>query len=103
MRDILDEFLELQRGTVLVNFWEDYTEACSLMDQVMQQLEALQAQKLRILRLHLSEHRTWAEHYRVRGTPSILVFHDGKLVARIRGRVDYDTILDRLRRLGLAP
>lgn len=101
MNDVLDDFLKRQSGVVLVNLWEDYTDACSLMEKVMKQLEAVMGSTMHILRLPMSENRKWAEQFRVRGTPSVLVFHDGKLVAKFRGRMEYKDVVNKLRQLGL--
>ncbi len=101
MSDVLDDFLKRQQGVVLVNLWEEYADACSLMEKVMKQLEKVVGERLHILRLPMSENRKWAEHYRVRGTPSVLVFQDGKLIARFRGKMEYKEVVNKLRQLGL--
>ena len=101
MNDVLDDFLKRQSGVVLVNLWEDYTEACTLMEEVMKQLEAVMGTNLHVLRLPMSENRQWAEQFRVRGTPSVLVFSEGKLVAKLRGRLEYKEVVNKLRSLGL--
>ena len=92
MTDVLDEFLRQEEGWVLVNLWEEWADACRRMNQVMDDLETGAEHQLTILRLNLSDHRAWASSHRVEGTPSLLVFHQGRLVAAVRGVVDLPTL-----------
>ena len=101
MSDILDDFLKSQRKTVLVNLWEDYSEASSLMNEVMQEIEETIGSRLSVLRLSMSENRHWARRYRVMGTPCILVFHRGRYLTCLRGRMEYQDLVDKLEELGI--
>lgn len=96
MKDFLDEFLQTEDGVVLVNLWEDWADACRLMEEVMRAVEEQRRATVRVLRLSLSEHRDWAADHQVEGTPCLLVFRGGELVGAIRGVVDLPTLLRRL-------
>jgi thiol-disulfide isomerase/thioredoxin len=100
----LDELLGQSTDTFLINFWEHCTPACSIMNQVMIELEDfLEKEKvaLSILRLNLIENRNWAKKYKLQGTPSILIVRNKEVIATIRGKISISELLKQLIDLGI--
>jgi thioredoxin-like negative regulator of GroEL len=96
MHNDLETFLHEYLDLVLVNFWEEETEASQYMEQLLDSIEALQ--NVPILRLKLAEHRNWAAAHGVYGTPALVAYYGGQPLLRISGRVTPEELHQRFQK-----
>ncbi len=95
-RHDLDELLEVEKGLVLVNLWQNEPIDVDPMNEIMDLIEESLSMRPLILRLPVKENISLVERYHVFGTPVLLIFVQGQLVAKMRGRLKTNEILSRL-------
>ena len=78
------EFLSSSQS-VLLHFWSDFCGLCKVQSRVLEQLEAKHRDRLRVGGVNTQDHPDWAEAFGIRSTPTVLVFRQGKLSARLTG------------------
>lgn len=98
-RHELDDLLDVERGFVLVNLWDVNPPELDPMHVVMERVEERLGAGVRVLRLSAGSNRDIVERYRIDGTPIVLVFREGRLLARWRGRLETHEVLARLSEL----
>lgn len=91
----LDELIKGSHGPLVVCIGEDYHPAVpEMLDRARSICRSRRDVKLMDLGLHAC--RGWAAGHGVHGTPSILVFREGRLVATILGVVEQEELEERL-------
>ncbi len=83
----LEDMLSETSEPVMIVFVESYHPGARLMASRLQELMR-EFRGLRLVQLELTRYRNWAERQRVYGTPSILLFREGKFLHRMIGLVD---------------
>lgn len=85
------EVLKSKRS-VLVNFWVDGSEACQKMRKLMTELDELDNHKksYKIVEINWHAESELASQYHVFGTPSLLIFRNGKLLSRYSGALNFE-------------
>ncbi len=97
MSSELETFLQQYPDLVLINFWQEGCDASHYMAQMLAGLEHFQ--HISVLHLKLAEHRPWAGHHGVFGTPALVVYYRKRTLFRIIGRVTPEELLRRFREL----
>jgi len=70
---------------VLVDFWADWCSPCrALAPHLHRVVEAFQG-RLALAKLEVDDNMRVAGHYRVRGFPTVILFHEGVELARFSG------------------
>lgn len=86
MRPVSDETFEtdvLKSGTpVLVDFWAEWCSPCRAIAPVLEELGKEYAGRVSIAKLNIDENPVTLENYGVKGIPTMILFKDGKLVAK---------------------
>lgn len=95
----LEIFLRQYPDLVLVNFWQEGCDASRYMAQMLGGLEHFQ--QVSVLHLKLADHRPWARHHGVFGTPALVAYYRSRALFRIIGRVTPEELLRRFRELGV--
>lgn len=86
------EVLESNRP-VLVNFWIDGNEECHSMRKLMRELDQQLENNYKIVEINWELEAELAQKYRVFGTPSLLIFSNGKLINRYSGTLNVNEFL----------
>jgi len=72
-------------GVVLVEFWAASCNICRLIEPLLQSLAYTKAGRVKIVKVNIERELSLANRFMIRGSPSILVYKNGKLVDEIHG------------------
>lgn len=73
---------------VVVDFWAPWCAPCRSMAPVFEQVAAATEPAARFAKLNTDEAQAIAARFRIRSIPTLMVFKDGKEVARQAGAMD---------------
>jgi len=83
---------------VLVDFWAEWCGPCRLLNPT---IEAL-ARDFKVCKVNVDTNQELAAHYRISSIPALLIFHQGKVVARHDGVMPEATLRAELTNLRTA-
>lgn len=89
------EVLDYQ-GIVLVDFYADWCPPCKMLSPILEELSNDTNLKAKIVKLNVDENNKIAIDYMVRSVPTIIYFKSGKMVDKVVGFEDKETILKRI-------
>lgn len=72
---------------VLVDFYADWCGPCKAMAPVLEDFTTEQAGRVLVTRLDTDRNRRVASRFAIRGVPTLIVFRDGREIARETGAV----------------
>ena len=85
----LDAFLHASRVPALVMFWVPWCVPCERLGSVLEKVAAGLDTRMRFARVNVDDDGNLAARYRVRGIPTLLLFRNGREIARrIGGNLD---------------
>uniref|UniRef100_A0A7C1J4U9 Thioredoxin n=1 Tax=Ammonifex degensii TaxID=42838 RepID=A0A7C1J4U9_9THEO len=84
---------------VMVDFWAAWCGPCRSMSPVVEQVADEFAGRVKVAKLNVDENQALAQRYGIRGIPTLLFFHHGKVVGQEVGYTPKDTLVQKLRRL----
>lgn len=73
------------RGRIVVEFMSYGCGHCRLLEPVLQEVVSMLDGKVRCFRVNVALEHTLANDYRITGTPTIVMFSDGKEMGRVEG------------------
>ncbi len=68
---------EIKNGQVLVDFYADWCGPCKMMGQVLEELD-----NIKILKVNTDEFENLASRFGVMSIPTIILFKEGKEIAK---------------------
>jgi thioredoxin 1 len=80
-----DELLAVDVAPVLVDFWGEWCGPCKLVEPVLEEIAAIHAGRLTVVRCDLDESPGLAVRYGVMSVPTLLLFREGEPVLRLVG------------------
>lgn len=82
-------FSKLIKGNspVLVDFYADWCGPCKVMNPILKELKKELGDKLTIIKVDAEKNPDAAIKYQVRGVPSLLLFHQGRILWQQAGVV----------------
>jgi thioredoxin len=78
---------------VLVDFWADWCVPCHMVSPVVEEIARDQAGKLRTVKMNVDDNPETAGKYNVRSIPTLILFKDGEVMARVVGVKPKDAIV----------
>jgi thioredoxin 1 len=79
-------------GLVLVDLWAAWCPPCRKMGPVIDELARVTDGRVTVGKLDVDQHPAVAERYGVRSIPTLLLFHEGKLVDRRVGALPLEEL-----------
>lgn len=82
-------FSEVIKGDVpvLVDFYADWCGPCKMMTPILKDLKKEMGDKIQILKIDTERNPQAAIQYQVRGIPTLILFHKGKILWQQAGVV----------------
>jgi thioredoxin 1 len=84
---------------VLVDFWADWCQPCHMLAPTVDQLAERYGDRIKVTKVDIDANKDLALKYEIRSIPTVLIFQDGEVSARIVGvqpESHYATALDAL-------
>ena len=78
---------------VLVDFWAEWCVPCHMVSPVVEEIGNEKGERLKVAKLNIDDNPQAARTYGVMSIPSLILFKDGKEVARVIGAKPKDAIL----------
>jgi thioredoxin len=78
---------------VLVDFWADWCVPCHMVSPVVEEIARDQAGKLRTVKMNVDDNPETPGKYNVRSIPTLILFKDGEVMARVVGVKPKDAII----------
>jgi thioredoxin 1 len=78
---------------VFVDFWAEWCGPCRMVGPAVEQIGRIMAGKVKVAKLNVDENQQIAMKYGVQSIPSLILFKDGKEVARTIGAAPKETYL----------
>lgn len=83
-------------GIVLVDFYTDWCPPCKMLSPILEELSNDNNLKAKIVKLNIDENNKIAMDYTITSVPTIIYFKSGKIMAKVVGFEDKETILKRI-------
>jgi thioredoxin 1 len=78
---------------VLVDFWAEWCVPCHMVSPVVEEIGQEKGQSLKVAKLNIDENPEATVKYGVMSIPSLILFKEGKEVARVIGARPKEAIL----------
>ena len=93
-----DEHVKTAETAVLVDFWADWCGPCKQIAPILDELAAEHPETLSVAKLNIDENLDVTRRFEVMSVPTLLLFKDGEVQARITGRAAKPSSCRRSRR-----
>ena len=78
---------------VLVDFWAEWCVPCHMVSPVVEEIARDHSDSMKAFKLNVDDNPETARKYAVMSIPTLIVFRDGKEMARVIGARGKDAIL----------
>ncbi|PEN12642.1 thiol reductase thioredoxin [Longibacter salinarum] len=100
LHPLIDTFFEANvlkaDGPVFVDFWEPRCRACQATRSDLDRLERELGEKARVISLNVNSYPDLAHTFGVSAVPTLLVFREGSVTARLQGARKVAALVDRV-------
>ena len=76
---------------VLVDFWAEWCGPCRMVSPILEKLGETMSDEIKIFKLNVDENQEIALNYEIKSIPSLLIFREGKEIARTVGAATEQT------------
>ncbi len=77
---------------VLVDFWAPWCAPCRMVAPILEGIAKEYSGRLLVAKVNIDENPEWANHFRVKGIPTMLFFSEGRVVYEQVGAVPGATL-----------
>jgi thioredoxin 1 len=88
---------------VLVDFWAVWCGPCKAIAPTVDQVAAVNAGKLKVVKVNVDQNGATPSRYGIRGIPALLFFKGGKVVDQVVGYVPQSVIEEKVQRVLAQP
>ena len=100
--DVTDSTFEqevlLADKPVVVDFWATWCGPCRTIGPILAEIATEHHDRLKVVKVNIDEHQTYAAKHGVTSIPTMIVFRDGEAVDKIVGALPKRTLVSRLER-----
>ncbi len=89
------EVLEADQPT-LVDFWAAWCGPCKMVAPVVEEIAEEYGDKLQVAKMDVDSNRETPGNYGIQGIPTLMLFKDGEVAARIVGFRPKDAVMEEL-------
>ena len=79
---------------VLVDFYADWCGPCKMMSPILQEVKLNLKEAVKIIKVNVDQHQDLANHFMVRGVPTLMLFKKGKMLWRQSGVLSSKDLTD---------
>ena len=90
--DNFDEEIKSIRGPILVDFWASWCAPCKTIAPWLDELAAEFAGRAHVAKIDIDENGDVVNRFGIQSVPTLVVFHDGKIVDQMVGAAPKDRI-----------
>ncbi len=80
-----DEEIQSAESAVLVDFWAEWCGPCKMVAPILDEIAQEKNGALRVLKLNVDDNIKTAQRFEVMSIPTMILFKDGQMKARIVG------------------
>ncbi len=91
-----DEMITESDLPVLVDFYATWCGPCQMMAKILEQVNVLMKDQLRIIKIDSDKYPELASQYEIHALPTLVLFKQGKPVDRIEGVLRAEQLIQRL-------
>lgn len=82
----------VSQGLVLVDFYADWCGPCRMLTPIVEELAQEMSGKVSVVKVDTDQSVATASQYEVTSIPTLILFKNGKVVKRVVGLRDLDTL-----------
>ncbi len=91
-----DEMITESNLPVLVDFYATWCGPCQMMAKILEQVNVLLKDQLRIIKIDSDKYPELASHYEIQALPTLVLFKAGQPIDRIEGVLRAEQLVQRL-------
>jgi len=91
--DVFEEQVLNSEKPVLVDFWAEWCGPCHMIAPSVKEIANDQEEVLKVAKMDIDENPVTPGRYGIMSIPTLMLFKDGEVVARIVGAMPKDRIL----------
>lgn len=97
-KEEFDRIISNGHTLVVVDFFADWCMPCLMMAPVIEEL-AEDMKEIKFMKIDIDDNPELSQRYEIRSIPTLIFFKDGKIVDKVIGGMDEDTLKEKIESL----